>query len=195
MERKDLNRRDFARLTAAAFGGMIAGTTVGCGDAEKKEKESPAGKTSKESAPPPASSDSPKKARPPGYVNPKRNGDDHKGAEELQKSIKAGEGDYVMLSGKNVCRGLNVCKQHKGGDNSCAGRGDCAVAKAHSCHAENECKGQGGCGKTPGINACKGKGECAVPLSDDAWKKARAKFEQVTASAGRPIGDAPPKKK
>ena len=193
MERKDLNRRDFARLTAAAFGGMIAGTTVGCGDAEKKEKkESPAGKGSNEFAPPASDPSTPMKEKP---VNPKRNGDDRKAAEETRKKIAAGEGEFVMLSSKNVCRGLNTAKNHRGGDNVCAGRGDCATAKAHSCHAKNECKGQGGCGETPGINACKGKGECAVPLSDGAWKKARATFESVTAQAGLPIGDAPPKKK
>jgi hypothetical protein len=190
MNPKDLNRRDFTRLTAAAFGGMIAGSTIGCGEAAKNETAKTPGTPAPESG-----SSAPKRSRPPGVKNPKRNGEDEKASEEIQKKIAAGEGEYVMLSGKNVCRGLNTCKEHKGGDNACGGRGECAVAKAHSCHKENECKGQGGCGENPGLNACKSKGECAVPLMDDAWTKARATFEQVMASAGRQVGPAPEKKK
>ncbi len=192
MKNPEYNRRDFGKLAAAAFGGMIAGAAGGCGESGKKE--APAAKNTP--APPPKTdSSSAVKQRPEGHVNPKRNGHDRAAAEELKKKIEAKEGDFVMITDKNVCRGLNMCKNHKGGSNECAGRGDCAVAKAHSCHGKNECKGQGGCGEKPGLNECSGKGECAVPLMDDAWKKARDKFESVMAQAGRPIGDAPEKKK
>ena len=63
----------------------------------------------------------------------------------------------------------------------------------HACHTHNECKGEGGCGSNPGENDCKGKGKCAVPLSDDAWKKARANFEKAMDDAGKSYGPAPAK--
>lgn len=102
-----------------------------------------------------------------------------------------------LLSDPHVCRGLNTCKA-KGGDskNTCAGKGVCATAEAHTCHAANQCKGQGGCGEHPGENACKAKGACNVPLKPAAWKKARAKFEELMKKDGKEFGPAPePKKK
>jgi len=136
----NLNRREFAKLTAAAVGGVVAGTAVS------------------------------------GVV----------------------EGSIVdespLLSGKNVCRGLNPkCGGHKGGNNACAGQGACYTANKHTCHGSNDCKGQGGCGARPGENACKGKGECGVPLSDSAWKRARANFETAMKAAGKKFGPAPAK--
>jgi hypothetical protein len=89
----------------------------------------------------------------------------------------------------NTCKGKGAGKQ-----NSCAGTGACAIAEKHTCKGENACKGQGGCGNNPGENACKGQGACAVPLSDAAWKKARAKFEQLMKTAGKQYGPAPAKK-
>lgn len=100
-----------------------------------------------------------------------------------------------MLGEPHICRGINMCKGlGTAKDNACAGQGACATAKAHSCHADNECRGQGGCGAKPGENNCKGMGECAVPLSAGAWKKARAKFEELMAKEGKKVGPAPPKK-
>lgn len=99
----------------------------------------------------------------------------------------------IITSGKNVCRGLNQCKGHKDGENTCAGTGVCATAKAHTCHTANECKGEGGCGSSVGRNACSGKGECAVPLGAKAWKDARAAFEEAMKSAGKEFGEAPAK--
>ncbi|OUT65942.1 MAG: hypothetical protein CBB70_10895 [Planctomycetaceae bacterium TMED10] len=139
----NLSRREFAKLTAAAVGGVVAGTAVnGIAGAE-------AGTIVDESP---------------------------------------------LLSGKNVCRGLNPkCGGHKGGSNSCAGQGSCHTANKHTCHGSNDCKGQGGCGERPGENACKGKGECGVPLNDGAWKRARANFEAAMKAAGKKFGDAPAK--
>jgi hypothetical protein len=98
----------------------------------------------------------------------------------------------VMLQEPHVCRGLNTCKaKGKGGKNDCAGQGDCATAKAHTCAGDNDCRGLGGCQNDPGFNDCKGKGSCHVPLKDDAWKKARAKFEAEAKKAEKKIGDAP----
>jgi hypothetical protein len=97
-----------------------------------------------------------------------------------------------LLSDPHVCRGLNTCKS-KGADkkNSCAGTGTCATAKSHPCGSGNECKGQGGCGETPGENACKGKGDCHVPLAKDAWKKARSRFEVLMKADNKKFGPAP----
>jgi hypothetical protein len=101
----------------------------------------------------------------------------------------------------HVCRGLNSCKGQgidwdfdgdgKLDTNACAGQGACATAKHVSCNGENDCKGQGGCGNTAGDNACRGQGKCHVPLTTDAWKKARARFEARMKKENQPIGDAP----
>jgi hypothetical protein len=101
-----------------------------------------------------------------------------------------------LLGDKHVCRGINTCKG-KGADkkNSCAGTGQCAIAKEHTCGAGNECKGQGGCGEHPGENACKGQGDCHVPLQSSAWKKARKRFEELMKADGKKFGKAPPAKK
>ena len=40
MKRSKLNRRDFNRLTMAAFGGVVAGSMVGCGGKTEKEETS-----------------------------------------------------------------------------------------------------------------------------------------------------------
>ncbi len=81
----------------------------------------------------------------------------------------------------------------KGGKNDCAGTSACATAKAHTCAGENACLGLGGCGETPGENKCKGMGKCHVPLKDEAWAKARKRFEEVMKKADKKFGDAPKK--
>jgi hypothetical protein len=99
-----------------------------------------------------------------------------------------------LLSDKHVCRGLNTCKNKGKGKNACAGQGNCATAKAHTCAGDNECRGQGGCGTNPGENECKGKGKCHVPLKDAAWAKARKRFEQLMKADKQKFGNAPKKK-
>lgn len=168
MLRDDLNRRDFHKLTAAALGGMVAGSAVGCGGGDAGKGTKPADKGTK-----PAD----------------------KGAGSGTTSEKGG-GDAVAVNDwtgdVHVCRGLNACKgKGMGGTNSCAGQGACATAKAHDCHTHNDCKFQGGCEESAGTNACKGKGDCAVPLNDGTWKKARAKFEAAMTKAEKKFGDAP----
>ncbi len=167
--KKSMDRRDFNQLTAAALGGMVAGSALGCGK--------PAG----ESSAPEGSGDA-------GAHEGSGDASDH------DHDAAAAHDASLLVTGKNVCRGLNhTCGGHKGGDNKCAGTGSCATAAAHSCHAANECKGEGGCGQFPGQNACKGKGECAVPLGDKAWETARAAFEKAMTDAGKKFGEAPPK--
>jgi hypothetical protein len=98
----------------------------------------------------------------------------------------------LLLGAEHACRGLNSCMGlDKEGDNACAGQGDCATIAAHSCHASNECKGQGGCGAAPAQNACQGQGGCAVPLHAGAWEKARAAFEERMQADGKEVGAAP----
>jgi len=100
----------------------------------------------------------------------------------------------LLLQDKHTCRGLNTCKgKGKGGDNSCAGTGNCATAEAHSCKGDNTCKGQGGCGEYPRQNSCKGQGGCDVPLKEKTWKKARKAFEAQMKKAGKTVGEAPKK--
>jgi hypothetical protein len=109
---------------------------------------------------------------------------------------KAASEKSPLLNDPHVCRGLNTCKG-KGADkkNSCAGTGQCATAAHHGCGSQNECKGQGGCGSHPGENACKEKGECSVPMHSSAWKKARARYEELMKAAGKKFGKAPSPKK
>jgi hypothetical protein len=101
-----------------------------------------------------------------------------------------------LLNDPHVCRGLNTCKG-KGADkkNSCAGTGQCATAAQHGCGSQNQCKGQGGCGSRPGENTCKEQGECSVPLHSSAWKKARARYEELMKASGKKFGKAPSPKK
>ena len=174
MKKTDLSRRDFNRLSMAAFGGVVAGTFAGCANDD-------GGGTA--SSTPPASNTPHDEAMP--EEGSEANGE---GGEPA-----AGQETASLLMGdKNVCRGLNTCKGHgAGGENSCAGTGACATFAAHECAGNNECKGQGGCGAKPGENACKGMGSCAVPLKEHAWGKARANFEAAMKAAGKDVGDAP----
>jgi len=102
--------------------------------------------------------------------------------------------NLLLVGDPHICRGLNLCKgQGKSKSNECAGQGDCASAAKHGCDGQNSCKGQGGCGEHPGQNQCKGQGACAVPLKDETWKKARAKFDELLTKQGKKVGPAPPK--
>ncbi|MCH9656643.1 MAG: hypothetical protein K0U86_22525 [Planctomycetes bacterium] len=169
MKRPEMNRRDFNRLTFAAFGGMVAGSTMsGC---QSKTPPAPA-------TPPAGESEAGSTTK-----------DDHDHVE--------GDKDVsLLMSEPHVCRGLNTCKgKHGGVENDCAGLGACASVAAHTCSGANECKGQGGCGTNPGMNSCKGKGGCSVPLMEDAWKLARVEFEKSMEKAGKKVGPAPAAKK
>jgi hypothetical protein len=97
-----------------------------------------------------------------------------------------------MLSDPHICRGLNTCKgKGKSKTNACAGQGACATARAHTCHFHNDCRGQGGCGGSPGENSCRAKGACAVPLYPQTWRKARKRFEEIMTKDGQKFGPVP----
>lgn len=113
----------------------------------------------------------------------------------------------------HACMGLNACKGHdRWGTNACAGTGQCATAAAHSCHTNNNCRGQGGCGlygsgeeqyKNPGNNECAWQGSCSVPINAErfstdgpnrgksVWLRARALFEERMKKAQRQFGPSP----
>jgi hypothetical protein len=169
MTQPEMNRRDFTRWTAAAFGGVVAGSMAGC--AGESDTQTPA----------PAAGEGAAAPTDEGHMPGEGNA--------------AAEGTHdvaYLIEEPHVCRGLNTCEgKGAGGDNACAGQGTCHTANKHSCHYDNECKGQGGCGANPGQNACKGKGECAVPLSKPAWESARAAFEKAMMGAGKQVGAAP----
>ncbi len=114
-------------------------------------------------------------------------------ADDKKEDKKTSKKNPLLLE-PHVCRGLNTCKNEgKGKKNDCAGMGNCATVKAHTCKGENDCRGQGGCGAHPAENNCKGMGECAVPLSDKVWPKARKRFEELMAKEGKKVGPAPKK--
>jgi hypothetical protein len=167
MNRSDLNRRDFHKLSMAALGGLVTGTMAGC----SREQPTP-----------------PVDAGAPTGTSAVSSGEAPAAGAELT------EAQVILTTEPHVCRGLNTCmNKGKSGENACAGQGTCHTANAHTCHYENKCKGQGGCGESYGQNACAMKGECAVPLNDGTWKKARAAFEAAMKAKGNEVGAAPAK--
>jgi hypothetical protein len=167
MERQEVSRRDFHKLSSAALCGLIAGTAFGCAD----QAASPPAKTTSNAATPPAVP----------ATTPAASG----------KSD--GKAAVVTTVALHACRGLNECKNlGKNKKNDCAGKGDCYTATAHDCSGQNDCKYQGGCGTNQGVNDCKGKGGCGhYPINQDAWKKARAAFESREMAAGKKFEPAP----
>lgn len=127
MDRHDLNRRDFNRLTMAAFGGVVAGTMTGCG--EEKKPEVPAGK------PAPAAA-----GAQPGQ------GDEVaavKGEPHACRGLNACKGQGA--SGKNECAGQGDCAT-KAWHHSCSGQNDCkGQGGCGDNPTQNDCKGKGGC--------------------------------------------------
>lgn len=166
MSQDELNRRDFHRLSMAAFGGALAGAMAGCG----------------EEKPPPAA---------PGGTGAGATRLQPTGPEKA-----VDEQQVASTGQEHGCRGLNACKnQGASGENDCAGQGTCATKSwHHSCGGVNACKGQGGCGSKPLQNDCKQKGSCHIPLMEDAWETARKNFVEKMEQEGKQVGEAPPAK-
>ena len=107
----------------------------------------------------------------------------------------------------HACMGLNSCRGSDRfgldgpdgkGPNACAGQGFCATTADHTCHVQNDCRNQGGCGlygtaeelDVPALNGCRSLGSCATPINAErfstngpnqgksVWLRARAVFEQ-----------------
>lgn len=116
MSSPDLSRRDFTRLTAAAFGGLLAGTAVGCA---QKEPAKPAAGTATPAV------------KPPGEV-----------VAAAKVEAHACRGLNSCKSDKNECAGQSTCATGSWapGENACKNLGGCG-----SDPGANECKGHGGC--------------------------------------------------
>ncbi|MGZ8284314.1 MAG: hypothetical protein ACXW27_01565 [Allosphingosinicella sp.] len=107
----------------------------------------------------------------------------------------------------HACMGLNSCKASDRfgvagpstqAPNACAGQGYCSTATDHTCHVQNSCRDQGGCGlygtgeelNRPGDNECRSQGSCATPINAErfstngpnqrksVWLRAREVFEE-----------------
>lgn len=163
MAPSDMDRREFHQLTLAALGGVIAGTTIGCGNGGAPAKSGV-----------PVHSAVPATSSTPVVLTA--------AAEELIMD------EPHTCRGLNSCKELGRSK-----DNACAGQGTCASIADAKCSGQNECKGQGGCGANPGMNDCKGMGGCHVPLMEGAWDTARAAFEAAMKKNGKEFGKAPDK--
>jgi hypothetical protein len=86
----------------------------------------------------------------------------------------------------HACMGLNSCAGSDrfgpagppgGQPNACAGQGYCSTAVDHTCHVQNACNSQGGCGLygtaeemlQPGANTCQSLGSCATPINAERF--------------------------
>lgn len=121
MKPTELNRRDFSKLSVAAFGGMLAGTAIGCSSGGDDTAEKPEGTGS-------STTDSTEVAAA--------------GEKHLCRGLNACKGQGA--DGKNDCAGQGTCATYEhhlcGGNNKCKGQGGC-----HNTVGTNECAGKGGC--------------------------------------------------
>jgi hypothetical protein len=108
MKKESVSRRDFNKLSAAAFGGMMAGTALGASrvlaaDEEEAKKE----------------------------IHVCRGLNSCKGQGADGKNACAGQGNCATAKA-HTCGGSNECKGQGGcggkwGENACKGQGKCAV--------------------------------------------------------------------
>src|ERR1700704_4150827 len=115
MEKPELNRRAFQRLTAAAFGGLVAGASLGAG---ALAADSPPGKD---------------KDKNPMLGEPHvcRGLNVCKGLDTKKDNVCAGQGACATAKAHgchadNECRGQGGCGAMPG-ENSCKAKGECAV--------------------------------------------------------------------
>lgn len=116
MPGSDLKRRDFHKLTMAAFGGMVAGAGLETAHAQEKEEE---GKLTMDPA---------LLAQEPHVC---RGLNTCKGKDATGNNACAGQGACSAVE-KHSCDGMNDCKGQGGcsgypGQNTCKGKGHCAV--------------------------------------------------------------------
>jgi hypothetical protein len=119
MSQEKLTRRDFNALTAAAVGGLVAGTVAGC-TTSHTDQAPPAGGTGNSSTTRPVAA----------------------GEKHVCRGLNACKGQGA--GGTNACAGQGACataSHHAcGGLNDCKGQGGCGETAG-----ENACKGMGGC--------------------------------------------------
>ena len=142
MKRPELNRRDFTKLTMAAFGGVLAGTTVGCGSGDK---DSGGAAASTPETPGPADSGEQVADAGPWM------GDIHV-CKGLNACKGKGAGDDNACAGQGSCS--TVAEHSCSGENDCKYQGGCMGTAGL-----NDCKTQGGCHVPLSENAWKGARE------------------------------------
>jgi hypothetical protein len=110
MQDRELNRRDFSRLTAAAFGGLLAGAGIAPAAEDKKDT-----------------------TKSPLLFEPHicRGLNTCKGKDPQKDNACAGQGNCATVAahsckGENACRGQGACGA-KPGENACKGMGGCEV--------------------------------------------------------------------
>ena len=128
MTERPLDRRDFNKLTAAALGGLAAGTVLGCGGGNP---------------PAPATNTTPGTGAAPS-TGTSSSGVAVVAAVEKHLCRGLNECKTQGKDGKNSCRGQGSCftvaKSSCSGQNECKGLGGCGESAG-----ANECKGKGGC--------------------------------------------------
>jgi hypothetical protein len=190
MSDPSVHRRDFSRLSLAAFGGVVTGVTA-WGQTPPPPIAPP-----RPIVPPsdtPAAAESPT-AKADGEKSTTGSDDVSAKAAKDKAADAKKKKDGEKPKEIHICRGLNYCKgQGKSGTNECAGRGDCATTPTspHECATGNACKNLGGCGPTAGKNQCAGYGDGSVPLLEEEWPRLRAEFEYKMKRLRREIGPAP----
>ena len=128
MKKTQLTRRLFNRLTAAAFGGMMTGSVIGCSQqADDGPDTSDEGGTADEGG----TSDEGGIADAGGEVHVCRGLNTCKGQGAQGTNECAGQGTCATAShhtcgGQNECKGQGGCGENPG-SNDCKGEGHCAV--------------------------------------------------------------------
>ncbi|SFI00093.1 hypothetical protein [Planctomicrobium piriforme] len=125
----DLNRRDFHQFTLAAFGGMLAGSVVGCAPQPEKPVVTP--------APAGAAKDEVSLLMDEPHVCRGLNMCKNQGASK--ENACAGQGTCASVAAHS-CGGMNECKGQGGcgsnpGENTCKGMGSCHVPLEHAWEA------------------------------------------------------------
>lgn len=126
MQDNGLDRRDFHKLTVAALGGMIAGTTIGCGTNPPATNQ-PATTAKVDPVEAASLSDAEKRI----IIEPHtcRGLNSCKNLGRSKENACAGQGTCATIADAS-CSGMNDCK----------GQGGCGEDPAM-----NSCKGKGGC--------------------------------------------------
>lgn len=127
MQDHGLDRRDFHKLTAAALGGMITGTMIGCGGAAPPANNAPVAATSETPAAGGTLSDAEKLII-----------DEPHTCRGLNSCQGKGRSKDNACAGQGTC--ASIADTTCGGNNECKGQGGCGELPGM-----NDCKGKGGC--------------------------------------------------
>jgi hypothetical protein len=148
MSQDEFNRRNFNRLTAAAFGGMITGATLGC----RAKSDPNAGGLA-----PSATGGSPEP--------------DATASTELHLCRGLNDCKGLGAGGGNDCRGQGECATFERhdchADNACKGQGGCGETVGL-----NACKGQGNCA----VPLMDEAWETVRARKEEAWNAANLEF-------------------